>query len=262
MAVIVVTGADGQLGTTLKKKAKQFNQHTWLFTNRKQLDITNGDHLKAYFARHQPTHCINCAAYTNVRQAEVNIAQAEAVNVEAVRKLVEACNTHNTTMLHLSTDYVFDGKKQNPYTEEDIVKPLNVYGRTKAEGEQIVLSVCAKAYVIRTAWLFAKSHGQNFYRRILAKAKAGKRLQIVNDQIGSPTTTDELSLFLIKIIENSPPFGIYHCSGNQSLSWYEFAQKILQEHQLDAILAPVSTPTEGVNRPRYSVLTTTKTITS
>ena len=128
-------------------------------------------------------------------------------------------------MLHLSTDYVFDGKKQNPYTEEDIVKPLNVYGRTKAEGEQIVLSVCAKAYVIRTAWLFAKSHGQNFYRRILAKAKAGKRLQIVNDQIGSPTTTDELSLFLIKIIENSPPFGIYHCSGNQSLSWYEFAQK-------------------------------------
>lgn len=260
MAVIVVTGAEGQLGISLKMRAEKKSPHTWLFPTRKQLDITQSHQVRAYFAHHHPTHCINCAAYTNVTKAEVEIAKAKAINTEAVRLLVEVCNAHTTTLVHLSTDYVFDGKKRTPYTEDDPVNPLNVYGKTKAAGEQIVLSKGRRGYVVRTAWLYAKTHGKNFYRSILSKGKAGKPIQIVNDQIGSPTTTDELSLFLMNLIEHSPPYGIYHCSGKQALSWYAFAQKILQENKISVQLEPVSTPKEGIKRPQYSVLTSTKTL--
>lgn len=262
MAVILVTGAGGQLGTSLKKTAKRASQHQWIFADREQLDITNHDQLKQYFAQHQPTHCINCAAYTNVRKAEQEPDQARAINATAVGLLVERCNARDTTLLHLSTDYVFDGEKDSPYTESDPVNPLNVYGKTKAEGEQIVLSTCIKGYVIRTAWLYAKAHGKNFYRTIVAKAKAGKSLQLVTDQIGSPTSTEDLSSFLLKIVTQPPPFGLYHFSGKQPLSWYEFAHRILQENNLDVSITPIFTPSDEVKRPRYSALASIKNISS
>ena len=256
--LILVTGANGQLGKTLQELSLSENAFEWVFCDKKILDICDPVTIAAVFAQHKPDYCINTAAYTNVNQAEENPLQAKAVNVTAVDYLVAACNQYNSCLLHLSTDYVFDGKQSRPYVESDVTHPINVYGKSKAEGEQIVLTQVQKGYVIRTAWLYAKSHGHNFYRSILRKAMAGESLSVINDQVGSPTTTEQLALFLIQIVKKAPPYGLYHCAGEEVLSWYAFAKKILQEHQLDVPLVGTITPSGGIKRPRFSALATEK----
>lgn len=256
--LILVTGAKGQLGKTLQELSLSESAFDWVFCDKETLDICQPQAIESTFAHYAPDYCINTAAFTNVDQAEENPQQAKAVNVTAVDHLVAACNQHNSCLLHISTDYVFDGAQPYPYVESDAIHPINVYGKSKAEGEQIVLKHTQKGYVIRTAWLYAKSHGDNFYRSILKKGMAGEGLAVVNDQVGSPTTTEQLALFLIQIVKKAPPYGLYHCAGEEILSWYAFAKKILQEHQLDVPLEATVTPSGGTKRPRFSALATEK----
>ena len=258
--LILVTGAKGQLGKTLHKFSLSESAFEWIFCDKETLDICQPQAIEAVFVQHAPDYCINTAAFTNVNLAEENPQQAKAVNVTAVDHLVAACNQHNSCLLHLSTDYVFNGTQPHPYVESDATHPLNVYGESKAEGEKIVLTQAHKGYVIRTAWLYAKSHGHNFYRSILKKAMAGESLSVVNDQVGSPTTTEQLGLFLIQIVKKAPSYGLYHCAGEEILSWYAFAKKILKEHQLNVPLEATFTPNGGIKRPRFSALATEKKI--
>ena len=258
--LILVTGAMGQLGKTLQETALEEDAFAWVFCDKEAFDICDPVATAAVFAQHKPDYCINTAAYTNVNQAEENPLQAKTVNVTAVQHLIDACNQHNTCLLHLSTDYVFDGAQAHPYVESDTPNPINVYGKTKAEGEQRVLTQAQKGYVIRTAWLYATTHGYNFYRSILSKAQAGDSLSVVNDQAGSPTTTVQLALFLIQIVKKAPPYGLYHCAGKQVLSWYAFAKQILAEHQIKVPLKATTTPNGGIQRPRFSALGTEKSI--
>jgi dTDP-4-dehydrorhamnose reductase len=258
--IILVTGAKGQLGKTLQKISLSESAFEWVFCDKETLDICQPQAIEATFAQYVPDYCINTAAFTNVNLAEENPYLAKAVNVTAVDHLVAACNQHKSCLLQLSTDYVFDGAKRQPYVESDATHPLNVYGKSKAEGEQIVLKDAQKGYVIRTAWLYAKSHGHNFYRSILKKAIAGEGLSVVNDQVGSPTTTEQLALFLMQIVKKVPPYGLYHCAGEEVISWHAFAKKILQDHQLDVPLEATITPNGGIKRPRFSALATEKRI--
>ncbi len=258
--LILVTGAKGQLGKTLHKLSLSESAFEWVFYDKATLDICQPQAIEAAFVQHAPDYCINTAAFTNVNLAEENPQQAKAVNVTAVDHLVAACNQHNSCLLHLSTDYVFNGAQSHPYVESDATHPLNVYGKSKAEGEKIVLTQAHKGYVIRTAWLYAKSHGHNFYRSILKKAMAGESLSVVNDQVGSPTTTEQLALFLIQIVKKAPSDGLYHCAGEEILSWYAFAKKILKEHQLNVPLEATITPNGGIKRPCFSALATEKKI--
>ena len=258
--LILVTGAKGQLGKTLHKLSLSESAFEWVFCDKETLDICQPQAIEAAFVQHAPDYCINTAAFTNVNLAEENPQQAKAVNVMAVDHLVATCNQHNSCLLHLSTDYVFNGAQSHPYVESDATHPLNVYGKSKAEGEKIVLTQAHKGYVVRTAWLYAKSHGHNFYRSILKKATEGESLSVVNDQVGSPTTTEQLALFLIQIVKKAPPHGLYHCAGEEILSWYAFAKKILKEHQLNIPLEATITPNGGIKRPRFSALATEKKI--
>ena len=256
--IILVTGAAGQLGISLQEEAKNHPHYQWHFYKRKELDITKPGEVERVFEELRPTFCINTAAYTNVKQAEFEKQEARLVNVTAAAHLAKICAYCNTQLIHLSTDYVFDGAQAYPYTEGDRPNPVNHYGKTKAEGEALVLAESENHYVVRTAWLYASTHGHNFYRSILSKAIAGESLQVVNDQVGTPTSTTQLCAYLLRLIEKQPPGGIYHCAGETIQSWYGFAKDILKAHQLEVPLQEIRTPSIDVKRPRFSALSTTK----
>ena len=255
---ILVTGANGQLGRTLQEKAKTRQEYQWFFFNKKELDITKAADIETIIKQIRPQFCINTAAYTNVSKAEKEKERTRQINATSVAYLAKVCSQHNTRLVHLSTDYVFDGTKEQPYTEEDPINPINEYGRTKALGEQEVLKLNGKHYVVRTAWLYAKKHGHNFYRSILEKAKAGQRLKVVVDQIGTPTSTEHLADFLMQLIQTTPEAGIYHCAGEKIQSRHAFAAAILNEHGLNVPLEEVLSPAGAVKRPKYSALKSIK----
>ena len=258
---ILVTGASGQLGQTFQGLKNKISKYNWVFCTREELDIANASEIKTIFSKYKPDYCINAAAYTNVRMAEQEKELAFKINAEGVGYLVNECNKQKVILFHISTDYVFDGQKKVPYLEHDQPNPLNVYGQSKRAGEQVVLEGSEHAYIIRTSWLYAKEHGQNFYRSILKKALTGESLQVVDDQIGTPTSTNELARFLLQLIQELPEKGIYHCGGKKTQSWYEFAKDILKDHQLSVPIQPIKTPKESLSRPSYSALATEKTLT-
>ena len=255
---LLVTGASGQLGQTLQEIAKTHPHYRWIFCTKAELDISDPVMLKAVFSTHQPDFCINAAAYTNVRKAEEEEALANQINAEGVASLVNQCNQQGVILFHISTDYVFDGEQSTPYTEQDQPNPLNMYGKSKWAGEKAVLQHSHHGYVIRTSWLYSKNHGHNFYRSIVKKAQVGEDLQVVDDQIGTPTSTDELASFLLQLVQQLPKQGVYHCGGKKIQSWFEFAKDILKEHQLSASISPIKTPKEALRRPFYSALGTEK----
>ena len=255
---ILVTGSNGQLGRSLRALAEKDQKNLWVFCSRQDLDITNREKIEQIFVEHQPTHCINCAAFTNVRLAEKEPDNARRINVDGVDNLIEACNNFDTTLVHLSTDYVFDGEKSSPYTEDDEVNPLNVYGQTKAAGEALVAQRAKKGYIVRSSWVYAEKYGQNFYRSILAKAKTGEQLEVVNDQTGTPTSTSELAHYLLRLIGQSPSYGIYHFAGDKIQTWFSFAKDILAVHGLGVEVMPVATAKDELRRPLYSPLISIK----
>ncbi|WP_282164620.1 dTDP-4-dehydrorhamnose reductase [Cellulophaga baltica] len=257
MINILVTGASGQLGKTLNDVKLEYPKLDFVFLDSKQLDITDNLSIEKAFTLAHFDFCINCAAYTNVEQAEKTPEIAFKVNAEGVKNLALACKESNVTLIHISTDYVFDGEKTGPYTIEDTPNPINEYGKSKLAGEKYIQEILDKYYIIRTSWLYSKIHGKNFYKTILQKAKKGDVIKVTDEQIGCPTDTINLAKFIIeyKVISKSN-FGIHHFSDNIAMTWYSFAASILKYNNFDLykLLNLNRNYTTFAERPKNSIL--------
>ena len=255
MKKVLVTGANGQLGQCLKKIAPNYNELTFVFKNSKDLDITNKDQMNSFFAEDDFDFCINCAAYTNVEQAEKTPDIAYEVNAEGVKNLALLCRENDTFLIHISTDYVFDGEKKEPYTVDDIPNPINEYGKSKLLGEKYIEEIMKDYLIIRTSWLYSE-FGKNFYTTILSKAKAGENLSVTDEQLGCPTNANNLALHIVEKLTQNNNFGIDHFTDNYSCTWFEFAKKILLENNLtDKVqLEKVKNYRTFARRPKNSVL--------
>ncbi len=255
---ILVTGANGQLGKTIKELySKNTLSLDFTFTSKEILDITNTSQLDNYFENNDFEYCINCAAYTNVEQAEKTPESAYEINAKGVKNLVKEIKKHNIILVHISTDYVFDGEKQTPYTIFDKTNPINKYGKSKLLGELYIRDSLKRYFVVRTSWLYSKNYGHNFYKNILKWAKEGKDLKITTEQIGCPTDTVNLSSFIIDLIQRRDQnFGIKHYCDSEAMSWYDFARKILKENGfIDSIkLDKLNKYSTFAERPKYSIL--------
>ncbi|MDO7172154.1 dTDP-4-dehydrorhamnose reductase [Mariniflexile sp. AS56] len=231
---ILVTGAKGQLGKTIEELySKNDVNLEFTFVSKEVLNITEPKEVKLFFNENQFDYCINCAAYTNVEQAEKTPDTAYKVNAEAVKNLAEACKNNNTVLIHISTDYVFDGEKSEPYEVTDSPNPINEYGKSKLLGEQYIQNTINNYFIIRTSWLYSKKYGKNFYKSILEKAKFEKELFITDEQKGCPTNTVSLAEFIYQIImKRNSNFGIHHFCDEKAMTWYDFAQQILIENNL------------------------------
>lgn len=259
MASIIVLGAAGQLGQAICQKLSE-QQLTYVAYNRSQLDITQAQQLQQLFLTQKPAIVINCAAYTAVDLAETEQQRCSAINEHAVTNLARLCKQYGTLLIHFSTDYVFDGRKTTPYTEQDLPNPINHYGKSKLAGEQAIQQSQCKHYIIRTSWLYSE-WGKNFYTtmRRLAQQKAAAR--VVHDQIGAPTHANNLAAITVSILKHyhsrySLPVGLYHYCDNTYMSWYQFAQQIYKEHHCLAEITPISSQEYNAlaNRPANSRL--------
>ena len=251
---ILVTGSNGQLGKTLQKKSCDLKGYEWVFLPKEKLDITKISEIQDVFKKNNPSFCINCAAFTNVSKSEKQPLLARKINVDGVRKLTQSCNDCESILIHISTDYVFDGTKGELYLVDDKPNPLNVYGITKYLSEKHIVKNAKFGYVIRTSWLYSKKFGYNFYRNIQREASMGNQIKVVKDQYGTPTNTEKLADFIIKIIVSLPKKGIYHCAGEEVMSWYEFAKKIAKENNCSNSIIPIKSNFAEVTRPKYSPL--------
>ncbi len=232
MSRVLVTGADGQLGRSIQKLAKRYTNLEFVFHNSNSLNITNPELINNVFAACHYDYCINCAAYTNVEQSEKEPEKAFLINAEAVRYLALACSSYFTTLIHISTDYVFDGEKGTPYDISDKTNPINEYGRSKLAGEKHIQKNLKEHFIIRTSWLYSE-FGKNFYKTILEKAKMEKVLHITDEQTGCPTKASNLATYILNLIHrNSKAYGIYHFTDGEPMTWYDFAHRILQENEL------------------------------
>lgn len=231
---VLVTGADGQLAKTIHELyANNAFNIDFVFFNKDMLDITNADNITVEFSKKKYHYCINCAAYTNVEQAEKTPEKAYQVNAKGVMNLAHLCKEYGATLIHISTDYVFDGEKKNPYTIIDKPNPINEYGKSKYQGELYIQDTIVQHFIIRTSWLYSKKYGHNFYRTIVKKAKLVDQLRVTKEQIGCPTNTVNLAEFIFKIIRfKNKSFGILHFCDKQSMTWYDFAKNIVAENNL------------------------------
>lgn len=231
---VLVTGANGQLGQTIKDKYERNNiDLDFTFVTKEELDITKKNDLKAFFSKNRIDYCVNCAAYTNVEQAEKNPKIAYKVNAEGVKNLALKCEENNIILIHISTDYVFDGEKETPYQVTDETNPINEYGRSKLQGENYIQNILTRYFIVRTSWLYSKKYGNNFYKTILKKAKTEKLLSITTEQKGCPTDTVNLSKFIITLIhENRSIFGVFHFCDEKVMTWYDFAHQILLQNNM------------------------------
>lgn len=259
---ILITGSNGQLGKTLKENFNSNKDFELVFTTREILDITKEEDVNLFFKEHNFQYCINCAAYTNVEKAEEEPSQAFLVNAEAVKNLAIACKKNNTVLIHISTDYVFDGKKRVPYSEEDITNPINQYGKSKLLGERYIQSILNKYYIIRSSWLYSM-YQSNFLKNISKKIQENSELKITISQTGTPTSCEQLANFIQYIIfNNKVEFGIYNFSAKGEATWYDFAFQITKHYDNYNIsnLVPVDVYNTKAQRPAYSVLNNTKAI--
>lgn len=250
-----IIGVDGQLGNELKQLCAE--REGFLFTNYQSLDICNHDAVRTFFQDNKIKHLINCAAYTAVDRAEEESLIAENVNHLAVKFLAEMCVTYNATLIHISTDYVFDGEGHCPYPINYPIAPISVYGKTKADGENAIVDSGANAVIIRTAWVYS-TFGHNFVKTMLRLGQEKPALNVVADQIGSPTNAADLAQFIIENLLDYQPTGteIYHYTNEGACSWYDFAHAIMELKNLNCVVHPIPTkdyPTPA-KRPFYSVL--------
>ena len=257
---ILITGAKGQLGKCIKDAAANYPEFNFLFASRELLNIESEKSVSNIFENNRFDYCINTAAYTNVEKAESDQETAFLTNAEGVKHLASHCKRNNTTLIQISTDYVFDGKKGSPYSEEDSTNSLNIYGASKLKGEQYVQEICQAYYILRTSWLYSQ-YGQNFYDTVLRFAKEGKLLTVTTEQTGTPTNANDLAEAILTIIKiNSKNYGIYNFSNQGEATWYDFAKEILiQTNQLTkSNLAKTDYYLTFAARPSYSVLDTRK----
>ncbi|HEY9185078.1 MAG TPA: dTDP-4-dehydrorhamnose reductase [Salegentibacter sp.] len=256
MKKVLITGASGQLGRCFQKIASEYPEIKFKFLDSAELDITNQDQLRQIFSEENPQYCVNCAAYTNVEKAEDDKEAAFKINAEAVKNLAEICNDSETVLIHISTDYVFDGKATKPYEETDEVNPINVYGASKLKGEEYIRQMLDKYFIFRTSWLYSE-FGHNFFNTILKKAEEGASLTITTSQTGTPTNANDLADFVLQLIsEENTHFGLYHYSNTGEATWYDFAEAILKfSGKLDQVdLNKSGYYKTRADRPAYSVL--------
>lgn len=259
---ILVTGAKGQLGKKIKEMLG--NDYELVLTDSDDMDITNKEKVFEVVGREKPDFIIHGAAYTKVDDAEEKIDLCRKINAEGSKNVALAAEVNHTTLLYISTDFVFDGKKKAPYTEEDATNPESVYAQTKLEGENFVREICSEYYILRTAWLFGElpeGHpGTNFVEAMLKLSNERDSLNVVSDQIGSPTYTGDLVSVIKSIIEKKIPYGIYHVSGIGEASWFDFAKEIFKQTNTQIDLKPISSDQypQKAKRPSYSYLDKSK----
>ncbi|MGB5780487.1 MAG: dTDP-4-dehydrorhamnose reductase, partial [Eudoraea sp.] len=217
----------------VQKIANNYDSLDFKFMDSKGLDITNPKSINSAFESGNFDYCINCAAYTNVEQAEKTPNIAFEVNAYAVKQLAIQCIKHNVVLIHISTDYVFDGKKEGGYLTTDLPNPINQYGMSKLAGENFIREILDKYYIIRTSWLYSE-YGNNFYNTIVNKAKTESVLYITDEQTGCPTNANNLVKYVLNlIISQNTEYGIYHFTDGKAMTWYDFAKEILRETNLD-----------------------------
>ncbi len=259
MKNILVTGANGQLGQSLRQRCSAFPSMKLHFYTREDFDLEQPDQMASVLDRHQFDVVINAAAYTAVDLAEKEPDRAFAINTKGVTELAELCVSRKIILLHVSTDYVFNGQSRVPYPEDQTTAPLGIYGQSKLQGELAVSEMNPAHYIVRTSWLYGP-YGNNFLKTMLRLADQGKSLTITTEQTGSPTSTLDLADALLKLLEIQAPYGIYHFSNTGQTTWHGFAQEIFrQTHQLDQVqLAETDEYPTFAQRPKYSVLDTNK----
>lgn len=258
---LLVTGANGQLGTELRRCIAGSGDFQATFVDIDELDLTDAEAVERFLEEDAPEAVVNAAAYTAVDRAEDEPGAAEAVNGEAVRHLARTCTEQGIRLVHISTDFVFDGSKNRPYTEEDTVAPLGTYGRTKRLGEEAVLGSTHDGVVIRTSWLYS-AHGSNFVKTMLRLGRERDELAVIYDQVGSPTWAGDLAVGILRMLprlENRKPL-IYHYADAGVASWYDLAMAALETAGIRVTVHPIRTeqyPTPA-QRPAYSVLDTAR----
>ncbi|HRH48993.1 MAG TPA: dTDP-4-dehydrorhamnose reductase [Panacibacter sp.] len=262
---IIISGKNGQLGNELQDAALLFPQFHYRFFGKDELDISNASALEKLFKKYKPFCFINTAAYTAVDKAETEQEAAYSINAEATGAIAKTCNLFGAKLIHVSTDYVFDGRGNEPYKEDDKTNPVNYYGYTKWMGEKLALENNTQTIVVRTSWVYSV-YGNNFVKTMLRLMKDRKELNVVNDQFGSPTYAKDLAETILKIItdlqlnDHQSNYGVYHYSNEGAISWCDFATAIRDIKQLDCSVNGIATaqyPTPA-KRPGYSVMSKEK----
>jgi dTDP-4-dehydrorhamnose reductase len=261
---ILVTGANGQLGKELKELASSYPQFEFIFLSKTDLPVHHFEMVRDYFKVYQPAYFINCAAYTAVDRAEEEKDLAMQVNTEAPGVLAAICKENNCRFIHISTDYVFDGSATTPYKEESPTNPQSIYGLSKLKGEEQVMQFNPDAIIIRTSWVYSE-FGKNFVKTMMKLMSERSELNVVNDQVGSPTYAADLAEAIMTIVNNDLESGkwlssIYNFSNEGVISWFDFAEEIKKQIKSECKILPIPTeqyPTPA-KRPAYSVLDKTK----
>ena len=256
MTRVLVTGASGQLGMAIKAASVDYPEIDFVFTTKQRLDITNLSMLSLFWKKYSFDYCINCAAFTDVVRAEQEPETANHINAEGVKLLAEKCRQNHCILIHISTDYVFDGEKEGAYLPIDPPNPINEYGRSKLLGEEFISETLKEYFIVRTSWLYSE-YGKNFYTTILEKSRTEKEIYVTNRQIGCPTHAGNLARFLLRLIKDKDRhFGILHYSDGEPMTWYDFAIKIIRENQLEdkTKVLPSQNEHDTIRRPRNSVL--------
>lgn len=263
MRKLLITGANGQLGNEIRTLSSEFQDYQYLFTSHDELPLENLNALKSYFQKNRIDYCINCAAYTAVDIAESEKEKAFLINAEAVGNLAEICHLYETKLIHISTDYVYDGSVHTPLKEENKTGPVNTYGQSKLKGEGLAFEKNPSTLIIRTSWVYS-SFGNNFVKTMLRLFKEKSEINVINDQFGSPTYAADLAQVIMKFIEQTEKgnnfSGIVNYSNSGITNWYEFASEIksLVNSNCKIIPIPTSSYPTPAKRPLYSVLDTSK----
>ena len=262
---VLVTGAKGQLAmeirSILENRSSELGPVDKLYSNsqmiyvaRDELDITRLSDVMNFMGKYKPDIVINCGAYTNVDKCESDYESAFRVNSIGPRNLAMACEKIEAKLIHISTDYVFNGEGNIPFKEYDLPHPVSVYGKTKLLGEQYVRENCSRYFIVRTSWLYGR-YGKNFVYTIMKAAKEKGHLDVVNDQRGNPTNAEDLAYHILKL-SLTDEYGIYHCTGKGECSWYDFASKIVEYSKIECTVSPMTSDSlkRAAKRPEYSSL--------
>ena len=259
---ILVTGGNGQLGSELREIAYNYQDYNFLFTDVKTLDITNHTTVASFIESNNITIIINCAAYTSVDKAESEPELSDAINHLAVANFAQIAKENNIKLIHISTDYVFDGNNHKPYVETDIPNPQSVYGKTKLDGELAMQQIKpANSIIIRTSWVYSK-YGNNFVKTMLRLAETKDEISVVTDQIGTPTNAADLAKTILSILSKikNKSVEVYNYSNEGVCSWYDFALTIFEKNEISVKIKPITSdqfPTKA-SRPFFSVLSKNK----
>ena len=262
-ANILVTGANGQLANEIKILAAHYPQYGFFFATKEELPIENTEAVKSFFEKNRIDYCINCAAYTAVDKAESEKEKAFLINADAVRNLADVCNIRQIKLIHISTDYVYNGLTKISLKEENEVGPINIYGHSKLKGEEFAFEKNPATLIIRTSWVYS-SFGNNFVKTMLRLFKEKKEINVVADQYGSPTYAADLAEVIMKFVESMQQGkrwpGIFNYCNEGVITWYQFAEEIKSLVNSNCIINPIPTSSykTAARRPQYSVLDTSK----